>query len=703
MSPAVATAAKKMSVDAFCVKDLAVWLPHVTVSGHVPACAKRLKKTGVDPSRCRWIEKPKTLCGSHSHRCLDAVRCCCEHCNGDFAAYHPTAICCDASEMTPVFNFRVSPGFAVDETLCSFITTHANNTTESIYRMTRSMHSDCWTNQAALCCRAVMGKCVRSNILPPGQSTLDVHLVPHKSSKLDHTRHEFARLSRELRDKESAFDGDICFADIFRRKENRNSIGEMFLGTGKKKLLLLMDRDMLTAKELIQHDGVDPAIKWRWKEMVQGCFDKVEVELHHLRQRHAAVKQELELEESAGEPENTNANDNNNKAVEKKPPMFSTLDDPVGFNCRTTSRKSIDRTVLGDFQRRKPIQHAKMRSIPATVLKIDWHHKIAKKVKVHTGRGKCFAPFKSAVSIQNEDSLTVFWKFYPGSESMDTLERDLQLLKRRMEMLKSMVKGTHVDNCCHVRGKLQTIFPGSFVKCDLFHWEERWEIILCDSKSEKSTAFRTLMRQATFVAEPHEFERTKALLVSKGKSPTNRDMLKEAKATIPAPDVLERRVMCTLHTLMEKDHEVDRARTTVGDGNGIESRFFKRGAETSNTIVRQMAHVRKGCPSDPDASIAKIHRCNPKTKKTHTARSTGSNEVDNRCALNSMETPTTSITKADVKFNNHCKGSNDRKRVNRLGEEPQLHRSEQIQMLHGMAEQCGHEDAPHGHQSHPKE
>jgi len=279
-----------------------------------------------------------------------------------------------------------------------------------------------------------------------------------------------------------------------------------------------------------------------------------------------------------------------------------------------------------------------------------------------------------------------------------------------MVILQSIIKCIYVDNCCHVRGKLQKIFKGVLVKCDLFHWEERCEVILYDSKSEKAIVFRTLMLQAIFVIEPHEFERTKQLLISKGKTPTNRDILKAAKATIPPPDILERRIMSTLHTLMQKDHEVDRARTTGNTpGNppaaAAVSRFFKRGAETLNTIVRQMEHVKKGCLSDPDASVVKIHRYNPKTKKTYSARSTGSNEVDNRCVLNSMETPTISITKADIKFNNYYEGSNDRKRVNRLGEDPQLHRSEQIQMLHGMAQQCGYSDSdvPYGHKSYPKE
>jgi len=57
--------------------------------------------------------------------------------------------------------------------------------------------------------------------------------------------------------------------------------------------------------------------------------------------------------------------------------------------------------------------------------------------------------------------------------------------------------------------------------------------------------------------------------------------------------------MAVLHSLMEKDYQVDKNRTIGSDALPKESRFFKPGAATLNAIVNQMSHVKKGCLSDP--------------------------------------------------------------------------------------------------------
>ena len=63
---------------------------------------------------------------------------------------------------------------------------------------------------------------------------------------------------------------------------------------------------------------------------------------------------------------------------------------------------------MTDFRRRLAMQKAKMQAISAEILKIDFHYKLPKKIKVYTGRGQAFTPFKCALSIQNEDALAVF-------------------------------------------------------------------------------------------------------------------------------------------------------------------------------------------------------------------------------------------------------------------------------------------------------
>jgi len=85
--------------------------------------------------------------------------------------------------------------------------------------------------------------------------------------------------------------------------------------------------------------------------------------------------------------------------------------------------------VATNFQHQKKAQDAKMQKKPDEMFKIDWHHKLPAKIKVHTGKGKRFSPFRSAVAVQNEDNLTIFWTRCPSSESMDIVKDDLARLK----------------------------------------------------------------------------------------------------------------------------------------------------------------------------------------------------------------------------------------------------------------------------------
>jgi len=81
--------------------------------------------------------------------------------------------------------------------------------------------------------------------------------------------------------------------------------------------------------------------------------------------------------------------------------------------------------------------------------------------------------------------------------------------------------------------------------------------------------------------------------------------------------------MSVIQLLMKKDADGELESATTGKPK---TRFFKRGVITLNTISNQLEHTRKGCLSDPPSNIVKIHRFNPKTKKTHSARGTSSLE-----------------------------------------------------------------------------
>jgi len=146
-----------------------------------------------------------------------------------------------------------------------------------------------------------------------------------------------------------------------------------------------------------------------------------------------------------------------------------------------------------------------MRNIPAVCLKIDFHYKLPDKVKVYTGKGKCFSPFKCGVTIQNEDSLTIFWKFLTCSESIESIKPDLLRIKERQTHIQDKPSQVcWVDNCCTVRPKLVDIFPGILVKLDAFHWFSRFDEILLNKNSEEANFFRHLMRRAVFIVEDAE-------------------------------------------------------------------------------------------------------------------------------------------------------------------------------------------------------
>lgn len=173
---------------------------------------------------------------------------------------------------------------------------------------------------------------------------------------------------RLVKAKQSAFDGDINFLNICRRKENRNSIGELFPGVGKAKCQTLASRGINTAKQLLAYEGDDPCIKCSWKAIVQKHCDTLESELAHLQSRCDSALTDLDthisifgdVSAAAAAP---TANQTAIQVINEKPPRFSSLRDPVGFNCRMVSRQTTNRIHMSDFQRRLLLQQGKMRCV----------------------------------------------------------------------------------------------------------------------------------------------------------------------------------------------------------------------------------------------------------------------------------------------------------------------------------------------------
>lgn len=196
------------------------------------------------------------------------------------------------------------------------------------------------------------------------------------------------------------------------------------------------------------------------------------------------------------------------------------------------------------------------------------------------------------------------------------------------------------------------------------------------------------------MVEDEEHSRVHALLFAKKqKEPAPGEVLKNAKSVIPPAKQLEKRVLSDIRTCMEKDQELDWQQTLGTTSVNNEKRFFKPGTGALNAIVNQLEHVKKGCSSDPPADVFPVHWHNPTTKKTCTARCTGGNEAawqHNKCLL---DTPAIGLSRAKQVINNYIEADNDRKRVSRLGGQPEeTSRMEQLQALHTLASECGFND-----------
>lgn len=548
-----AGAVPAISVERFYIRDIAMWIPHRLIKDHIPTCPRCERSKFVQPT-ASWIAKPKILYGIRQHRYLDTIyyKCHSESCEGrSFSGLNEKSLQLDAVKVLGVFNFHLTCGCAVDEELHSYIINHSRDTTAGTHKKLALMATDEWMDDAMFHYTAVPVKQVktrRSDTLleDARQRTLHRHLQDVRETPLKKKQRsiklEMARVDREIAAKRQALEEDVEFISVFKAKANRNSIGLPFRGLGRAKILKLIGLGITSAKELLNYDGGDPSVLPQWICLVENYYDGLEIELGVLSERKSVLQDDLDWNAIAMDIESNEAGDATNdnvqatSDVQELVPPFSPFLDADRYNARVVSKSTIDRIVSTDFQYRKPIMQDKMRSNTAYALKIDWHYKLPGKIKVYTGREKSFSPFKSAVSIKNEYEKTIFWKCYPCSEGVDTMRPDLERLRERLLMLQGeLPRVAYVDNCCQVRAKLQQIFGDELlVLLDCFHWCKRWDLVLKDSKSAEASVFRGMVHNALFVVETSEFNRAKFVLQSKLKrTPNTKEILKEAKATIP--------------------------------------------------------------------------------------------------------------------------------------------------------------------------
>jgi hypothetical protein len=112
-------------------------------------------------------------------------------------------------------------------------------------------------------------------------------------------------------------------------------------------------------------------------------------------------------------------------------------------------------------------------------------------------------------------------------------------------------------------------------------------------------------------------------------------------------------VMAVMRWVYYRDGATDLRQATMPNTAGS-SRFFKPMTDAvKHQIHLQLDHIRNGCLSDPPADKVPITRVNPVTNAAFTARSTGTNEVDNRYLNRLLDTPSVGIARVERLIGDH--------------------------------------------------
>lgn len=102
-------------------------------------------------------------------------------------------------------------------------------------------------------------------------------------------------------------------------------------------------------------------------------------------------------------------------------------------------------------------------------ISLDHTFKVASNIGINNPDCRWAKQFSSLLCVLNEVGKVLTWKL-TKSEAFEHVEDMLQGLKARHEANGIKFKGACIDNCCHWRSKLQTVFGNDFVVVlDLFH------------------------------------------------------------------------------------------------------------------------------------------------------------------------------------------------------------------------------------------
>ena len=128
-------------------------------------------------------------------------------------------------------------------------------------------------------------------------------------------------------------------------------------------------------------------------------------------------------------------------------------------------------------------------------LRLDHKFKVASNIGYQRADGKWITQYSSVFIALNEKGEVVAWQL-TNSTSFDEIAPVLVALRDRISDNSQQHITIFVDNCCHVRGKLEGIFSSkTAVKLDVFHAVQR----VTRAMSKKHMFFHTCVKDLRMI------------------------------------------------------------------------------------------------------------------------------------------------------------------------------------------------------------
>ena len=647
--PRYGKGAKKIEAADMYVKPYACWAPHLLLAGgtYRPWCPTCETNEHVDVHRAWWVDHPLVM---HSlappgMKYLDTFRYPCTKCGKRFRGTNTKSLALDdTNEVLAAFRIYMMPRCAVEEDLYLYVVKRLLDPTAHIAQHLREM-----VIQKYICDLLEFLASIKLNrIKLVGQSNTIVVASDHHQPALDNfavqrseiqaaseetkqiveDKRQLRRLESKLKPLESKVNDSIDLQRLCDAKKAKKS-GTVNIKLGPAKIEGIMGQGFTTAREILSAwDSGDRAKQEKLLSLVSGrpaqksgvvksWVEAIRSEFNNRIKKRDDLKAEVDelkakiRDAEASTPMNHVAHrrlqiedGSVGEATARQLPTFSTPWSRNGYNARSLSRRLVEDIKNSYFAARMPLMVQRMASLGGTILSIDTQYGTAKRITVYHN-GSYFHPFNGYTTIMNEFGEIIWWGMITGSESITELAPRLAGVKERLNKKQGpdSVKVIFVDNCCHVRAKLQAIFgPNVLVLLDHFHWLKRWDPVLRDKKSSEAALFRNLMSRALLLVTRDEYNRKKAQLTEKLKKknpprlPSPVEILKASNTTTPRPEELKKRILAVISYTQIADATKLAANQQLEEDDATRAKLtLKDSSILQKTMKDQLKHINCLC------------------------------------------------------------------------------------------------------------